>query len=613
MNELDQLRSENIRLLKENEALNEQVKLLVQTEQRLHRSQSALDGQLVRMEHLADFALRCSEVEQPEQVLIQASSVLVDLFDVDESIALYVDLKKNTVKAGNEGEEVELDEEERAFLESLGRVCISTNKDLPLSNLISRFFSDIGAPKEIVVLPVRADSVFAIILAVKGEGPKFFFSASLSEGHGAFLNVLGIHCERAFQSALLKGSLRSRGKELAEANQRLKESLDSLERAQKTIVEAKKLEAVGRLAGGVAHDFNNLLTVVQSHAELIAVGLEEGHAIFEDVSCIIEAATRAAEITRMLLAFGRKEERKVENVDLNQLTTGFMKVLSRLIGERIQLDLWLDPSIGTIRADRTQVEQIIMNLVLNARDAMPGGGWLTIATRKATLEDLDQVKTGSPQDSHYVVLEISDTGHGMDEETRARIFEPFFTTKDVGSGTGLGLSQVYGLATQNHGHIHVQSEIGKGTLFLVVLPAANRETREIIKKDKLRVDTQATILLVEDEDSIRRVTSRVLTLADFRVLEARNGIEALTVLDGIRDSSLDLVITDVLMPEMTGVELAKELRTSSPELPVIFVSGYTRDELDIHGLDHHEHYLPKPFTPSILLSRVRDILGPEMR
>jgi len=374
--------------------------------------------------------------------------------------------------------------------------------------------------------------------------------------------------------------------------------------------QSQKMEAVGRLAGGIAHDFNNLLTVIGGYGELLLTSIPRGHPNREPLEAIVAAGERAASLTRQLLAFSRKQVLVPEVLDLNAIVARMDKMLGRLIGEDVNLFTKLDPSAGNVRADPSQLEQVIMNLAVNARDAMPRGGKLTIETANAELGEAYAQRHAAVATGPHVMLAVSDTGVGMDAETQGRIFEPFFTTKERGKGTGLGLSTVFGIVKQSGGSIWVYSEPGKGSTFKIYLPRVEeapmpRETPSGINPS---IQGTETILLVEDEASIRTLARKVLESAGHRVVEAKSGPDALELVRGSGDP-IHLLLTDLVMPEMAGTELASRLLESRPELRILYMSGYTDDAVVRHGLlDHRHHFLPKPFTPSVLAAKVREVL-----
>jgi nitrogen-specific signal transduction histidine kinase/CheY-like chemotaxis protein len=376
--------------------------------------------------------------------------------------------------------------------------------------------------------------------------------------------------------------------------------------------QAQKIEAVGRLAGGVAHDFNNLLNVIIGYGQMVFRRLPDGPER-EKTKAILQAADRAAGLTRQLLAFSRKQVLEPKVLDLNAVVGGMDEMLRRLIGEDIELHTQLAPDLGRTKADPGQIEQVLMNLVVNARDAMPRGGRLTLETANAEMDETYIRDHLGARPGRYVMLAVCDNGLGMDPETQKHIFEPFFTTKEKGKGTGLGLATVYGIVKQSEGYIWVESAPGEGTTVKVYLPwveaePAAEELRRPAVPEELPRATE-TVLLVEDEDMVRRMTREVLEGAGYRVLEASSGFEALRVSAG-HNGSLDLLLTDVVMPGMSGRELSERLAPVRPAMKVLYMSGHTDDAIFHHGVTQAgTGFLQKPFTPDALERRVRELLG----
>lgn len=375
--------------------------------------------------------------------------------------------------------------------------------------------------------------------------------------------------------------------------------------------QSQKMEAIGQLASGIAHDFNNILTVILGNCDFLLNNVRPDDPLRREVEQIERAGARAASLTRQLLAFSRQQVLQPREVELNTIIMNLEKMLKRLIGEDIELLTILDPQLRPLKADPGQIEQVIMNLVVNARDAMPEGGKLTVETRNVYLDEVYVARHAAVTPGPYALLSISDTGIGMNNETLARIFEPFFTTKELGKGTGLGLATVHGIVTQSGGHIWVYSELGHGTVFKVYLPQLLQST-ETAKNNTLpaaMVKGSETILLVEDEELVREMTNRILRKYGYTVLQAGHGKEALRVCETYKDK-INLLITDIIMPGgMNGHDLAQRLVSLHPEMKILYMSGYTDNAFARQGvLIPGIAFLQKPFTPKSLIRKVRDIL-----
>jgi two-component system, cell cycle sensor histidine kinase and response regulator CckA len=386
---------------------------------------------------------------------------------------------------------------------------------------------------------------------------------------------------------------------------------DVTERTQleEQLRQAQKMEAVGRLAGGVAHDFNNLLTAIKGYGGLLMEALHPSDVRRADVQEINKAADRAAALTRQLLAFSRKQVLKPVVLDLNDVVADMESMLRRLIGEDVRLATGLSSDLGAVRADRGQLEQVLMNLVINARDAMPGGGALTVETANVDVRRRFVDRQLSVDPGHYVMLAVRDTGCGMDEETQQHIFEPFFTTKGVG-GTGLGLATVYGIVRQSGGFVRVESAPGVGTTIAVHLPrtADAPATGERVPSPAPPLAGRGTVLLCEDESAVRALARRVLEGQGYTVIEAAHGAAALAVA-AAHAAEITLLVTDVVMPEMGGRELAEQLTAARPGLRVLYMSGYTDGDILRRGLAREGRaFLQKPFTPEDLARKVQAVL-----
>ncbi len=374
--------------------------------------------------------------------------------------------------------------------------------------------------------------------------------------------------------------------------------------------QAQKMEAIGKLAGGVAHDFNNLLTVILGRAELVLKGLSADGALWGEVDQIRGAAERAAALTGQLLAFSRRQTLRPRVLDLNGVVGGLSKMLGRVLGEDIELITALDQNLPRVEADSSQLEQVLMNLAINARDAMPEGGRLMIATSVSELGEPQRTASPSSEVGSGVRLTVTDTGLGMDEETLSRIFEPFFTTKEEGKGTGLGLSTVYGIVKQSGGTIRAESELGKGTAFKVYLPAASAAGEVPLPAPRAvtALHGSETILLVEDEPAVRALARQVLLQSGYTVLEAGRGSEALRLFEREK-ARIDLVVTDVVLAGMSGRELLERLRSLRLGLRALYLSGYTENMVVQRGASRSEvAFLEKPFSPTALLRVVREVL-----
>ncbi len=388
-------------------------------------------------------------------------------------------------------------------------------------------------------------------------------------------------------------------------------SIDITEHAQLHVqfLQSQKMESVGQLAGGIAHDFNNLLTVINGTADLVLSGIKAGDPLRADLLQIRDAGDRAASLTGQLLAFSRKQILKPDVLDLNAVISDMQGMLQRLIGEHIDLVLRPAETLGSVRADRGQIEQVVMNLAVNARDAMADGGTLTIETHCVELGAADASDHQSVTPGRHVVLTVTDGGVGMDEQTRAHIFEPFFTTKGPGRGTGLGLSTVFGIVKQSGGSIGVDSEPGRGTTFTISFPLVDETARRVqTGRSAMATRGTETILVVEDEAGVRNLATRILHAAGYTVVTASSGVEALSLLKG-HDGPVQLMLTDLVMPGMTGRDLAERVASIRPRMKVLYTSGYTDDTNLRHSvLDDSAQFIGKPYSVAQLTQKVREVL-----
>ena len=415
----------------------------------------------------------------------------------------------------------------------------------------------------------------------------------------------------------LERRVQERTAELAKANEALQAELAERERMEKEktnieqqLRQAHKMEAIGKLAGGVAHDFNNLVTIITGYSDMLLSRIGPENSTRRELEQIKKAGDRAHSLTRQLLAFSRRQMLQPKVLDLNAVVTNLEPMLQRLIGENIELVIELKPGLGQVKADPGQIEQVIMNLAINARDAMLQGGKLLLQTDNIELDEAYALRHIPTQPGSYVHLAVSDTGCGMDAATQSRIFEPFFTTKEQGKGTGLGLSTVYGIVKQSGGYIWVYSEPGQGTTYKIYLPRVAAPADSVLPVthwSKLPQGTE-TLLLVEDEPEVRWLVRDMLQHLGYTILEARHGIEA-QVLSIQHPGPIHLLVTDVVMPQMSGREIAEQLTSEHPETKVLYMSGYTDDAVVRHGVLAAEiAFLQKPFTPEALARKVREVL-----
>lgn len=607
------------RLRAEHAQLAEQVKLLVRTEQRLYRSQNELDVQLLRLRALARFSLDSTVDESADDVLLRALRLLSEGFAVDcvAAVRLFPGDRRLALVGDHlglcGGVPVGIDEATWDWLVGLAEPVFVDEAmgpaGAPARHLAEAVFADPvrgvwSGGWMLAVVPLRhagASRRGAIVLASWRARPVPVRDGGVAEQHLPFLQLLGHHVEHAIRTSLLTEHLRERSDELGKL-------VEKLERAQQALVEAQKMEAIGRLAGGVAHDFNNLLTVILGCGEDLLTGLPPGSALLPHAQSILEAGQRAAKITQQLLALGRRQFRRPAAIDLSRATVASMEVLRRMLGSRIEVVLEMDGALPAIEADPAQFEQVVLNLVLNARDAMPDGGRLLLRARRATAVDAAGCAAVLDPDA-FVVLEVEDDGVGMDDATRRRIFEPFFSTKQSKHNAGLGLSVVYGVVQQGGGHVLVRSAPGAGTTFAVLWPIAGRDAdagEPYAPGSAARgAAAAATVLVVEDDDEVRGLVVGTLRKAGYRVNAAATAEQALRCFE-VPGFRVDLVLTDVVLPGIGGLELADALERLRPGGRIAFMSGHS-DELanDAPG----RRFLPKPFAPHHLLDFVRGCLA----
>jgi hypothetical protein len=380
-------------------------------------------------------------------------------------------------------------------------------------------------------------------------------------------------------------------------------------RLEEQLRQAQKMEAVGMLAGGVAHDFNNLLTIIGGYSQLMMDGLASNDPNRHSLEQVIKASERAAALTQQLLAFSRRQVLQPRVLDVNKLVSGLGTMLRRLIGEDVDLRMELHPDLGRVNADPGQLEQVLMNLAVNARDAMPKGGTLTVETANVFLDETYAIRRISVKPGPYILLAVSDNGTGMDEPTQARLFEPFFTTKPTGKGTGLGLSTVFGIVKQSGGSLQVYSEAGRGTSVKVYLPRVDQPAAiEPSGLQKVVRRGSETLLLVEDDDMVRHLVRETLQREGYTVRDAADPLEALRIMENYK-GTIHLLITDVIMPQVSGTELALRVQQQRPDVKVLYISGYTDNAIVNSGLLQKEvAFLQKPFTPTALVEKVHDVL-----
>ena len=395
-----------------------------------------------------------------------------------------------------------------------------------------------------------------------------------------------------------------------EAYQNLKKQANEQIKLERQLQQAQKMESIGRLAGGIAHDFNNVLSIILGYSELLLAQISPNDPIYEKIKAIHDSGNKAASLTRQLLAFSRKQVLEKKVISINKIIRNFLKILSKMVGEDIVIKTYLSKETCTIEADPGQIEQIIMNLIINAKDAMPDGGEIIIETDVIQLDEFYTNKNVEVKPGKYVLLTISDSGEGMDEEVTAKIFEPFFTTKELGRGTGLGLSIVYGIVKQHNGYIFVYSEKNKGTTFKIYFPASDKipENEESKTGNREILQGNETILIVDDDHSICQFILDILKPLGYNCLIANSGREAIDIIRKYK-GDIHLLLTDIVMPYMNGRQLAEIIKKERPDIKIIFMSGYTENVITQNGEFEKEIYnLSKPITPIKLIQKIRSVL-----
>jgi signal transduction histidine kinase/ActR/RegA family two-component response regulator len=552
-----------------------------------------------RLERLLETSRELSQIQPLESLLTKIAEACAHLLDSD-SVGIRIREENDLVLAGAYGDALEAMPTPRLKMgESLSGTVAATGEPLMISDasqdarmtLAHREAYRRGGYKAFLAVPLMV-------------GPQVLgvLSCRTRRAEGFSLEDLSLAMAFAAQAAIALENSR-----LYQETQRAYEELSA---AQEQLTQARKMEAVGRLAGGIAHDFNNLLTVMIGRSQLLLRRLGDEDPVRNDIELMEQTADRAAELTRQLLAFSRKQVLQPTLLDLNAVVANMAEMLGRVIGEDITLMTAFDRELGLVKADPSQIEQIVVNLVANARDAMFAGGRLTLETANAELDRAYVRRHVDVEPGSYVMLAVSDTGIGMTPETQARIFEPFFTTKDPGCGTGLGLATVYGIVKQSGGHIWVYSEPGRGTTLKIYLPRAEGAIAPSVPRATLPEPARGheTILLVEDELAVRSLARDVLQGQGYTVMEARDGRHALEICE-LRFGAIDLLLTDVVMPGIGGRELAARLAELRPAMPVIYMSGYTDTAVVQHGvLDPGTTFLQKPFTPDALARKIRQVL-----
>jgi len=554
-----------------------------------------------RLERLLETSRELSKIQPLESLLAKIAEACGHLLDSD-SVGIRIREEDDLVLAGAYGDAREAMPTPRLKVgESLSGAVAATGEPLMVSDAVR---DPRMTPAQREAYQRGGYKAFLGVPLILGPQVLGVLSIRTRREQGFSLEDLALAMAFAAQAAIALENSR-----LYQQTQR---AYEELSQTQEQLTQARKMEAVGRLAGGIAHDFNNLLTVLIGRSQLLLRRLGAEDPVRADIELMEHTADRAADLTRQLLAFSRKQVLQPSVLDLNVVVANLAEMLRRLIGEDIALVTALDPALSHVKADPGQIEQIVMNLAANARDAMSKGGRLTLETNNAELDAAYARRHVEVRPGPYVMLAVSDTGLGMSPETLTHIFEPFFTTKGPGQGTGLGLATVYGIVKQSDGHIWVYSEPGRGTTFKIYLPRVEEAVDPSVARWRLPEPARGheTILLVEDELAVRDLARDVLRAYGYTVLEAQDGREALLISERYF-GPIHLMLTDVVMPEMSGRELASQLAPLRPTMPVIYMSGYTDAAVVHHGvLDPGTTFLQKPFTPDALARKLRQVLDP---
>ena len=609
------------------EELQAQRRLLVKTEHRLAQLRADSERQLEQIGIASDLATNLLDATTAHQAFELVVDQIVKFSAIEQM--LFVSRTGSQIECTSVPDLpiAEVDAAIPEVMDSFGdsasliRVDVLESEIVESASIQEQFLAcvqqqtQIGSsryPQIAVFIPIHTDeedySCGIVARCVRADRTPYFRKVP-DEGDIPVFNLVAAHLGHAIRNLRLMEHIKERNELLETTNTQLENSLRELESTQLQLLQTSRMEAIGQLAGGVAHDFNNMLTVILNYAHLLTemVEQEDASAFIAD---IIDAGTRASQLTNQLLAFSRRQPFAPEKVLLFDVITGMANMLRRLIGEDITLTLEPGEEMPLIRADRTQVEQVLLNLVVNARDAVTSEGAIIVRLRRMERRDvLARGVTPVVDSDCFVVLEVSDNGSGMDHETQLKVFEPFFTTKEFGKGTGMGLATVYGIVQQHNATITIDSQLGEGTTFSIYFPGQPPTGMHEPIREEITPSLQASevVLLAEDEPAIRRLIERLLTSSGYTVVSAQNGQEALAEADRLQE--IDLLVTDVVMPKMNGAQLAEALKKRWSDLKVLYISGYTDDIINEHGLDDNARMLRKPFTPNTLYGTVREVLS----